>query len=154
MKPVYKKILAPLDGSPRAEKILPHAEGLALSNKSKIILVQVVEAEIPGGSGPFSELSRHRQELARLTEQAAAYLMKIRKKFEKKGIETITRVVYGPVAGAIISAAEEEGADLIALTSHGRGGLSRVFYGSVAAAVLQRIDRPLLIIRSRSSALR
>ncbi len=146
---MYKNILAPLDGSARAERILTHVEGLALANKSRVILLQVVEAEIPGGAGPFSELSRHREEVARLTEEAAAYLMRVKENLERKGIETVTRIFYGPVAAAIIAAAEEEGADLIALTSHGRGGLSRVFYGSVSAGVLQRIDRPLLIVRSR-----
>jgi nucleotide-binding universal stress UspA family protein len=42
----------------------------------------------------------------------------------------------------------QEEADLIAMASHGRSGLSRVFYGSVAAGVLHRVDRPLLLIRS------
>lgn len=146
---MYKNILVPLDGSKRAETILPHVEGLALQNKAKVILLQVVEVEIPGGAGPFSELSRHREEVERLTEQAAGYLFKIKAQFKQKGIETITRIVYGAIANAIIVTAEEEGADLIALTSHGKGGLSRVFYGSVSAGVLQQVDRPLLIIRSR-----
>jgi nucleotide-binding universal stress UspA family protein len=53
------------------------------------------------------------------------------------------------VVEAILKAAEQENVDLIAMSSHGRSGLSRVFYGSVAAGLLQRIDRPLLIIRSR-----
>jgi nucleotide-binding universal stress UspA family protein len=50
--------------------------------------------------------------------------------------------------GAIIEAAESEGADLIAMASHGRSGLSQCFYGSVAAGVLHRVDRPLLVVRS------
>jgi nucleotide-binding universal stress UspA family protein len=49
----------------------------------------------------------------------------------------------------IIEAANAEDVDLIAMTSHGRGGLSRIFYGSVAAGILNRIDRPLFIVRSR-----
>ncbi len=44
---------------------------------------------------------------------------------------------------------EQEDADLIAIASHGRTGLAQVFYGSVAAGVLQRIDRPLLLIRAQ-----
>ena len=51
---------------------------------------------------------------------------------------------------AITETAEREGADLIAMASHGRSGLSQVFYGSVAAGVLRRIDRPLLLICSRN----
>jgi len=45
--------------------------------------------------------------------------------------------------------AEQANADLIAIASHGRGGLARVFYGSVAAAILNQVDRPLLLVRSR-----
>jgi nucleotide-binding universal stress UspA family protein len=51
----------------------------------------------------------------------------------------------------IISAAERNDADLIALASHGRTGLAQVFYGSVAAGVLHRIDRPLLLIRASAN---
>jgi nucleotide-binding universal stress UspA family protein len=52
------------------------------------------------------------------------------------------------VVETIILCAQRESADLIALASHGRGGLAGVFYGSVAAGLLHRVDRPLLIIRS------
>jgi len=69
--------------------------------------------------------------------------------FQEKGIEAKKYVIHGPVVEAIIKVAEQEGGDLIALASHGRSGLSQVFYGSVAAGVLHRIDRPLLLIRSR-----
>ena len=50
----------------------------------------------------------------------------------------------------IVTSAEREGVDLIAITSHGRTGLSQVFYGSVAAGVLHCVSRPLLLIRSRN----
>jgi nucleotide-binding universal stress UspA family protein len=58
-------------------------------------------------------------------------------------------VANGPAVERIIQTAEKENADIIAMASHGGGGLSRVFYGSVAAGVLNRVDRPLLVIRSR-----
>jgi nucleotide-binding universal stress UspA family protein len=58
-------------------------------------------------------------------------------------------VVHGRVVEKIIETANAEDVDLIALASHGRGELSRVFYGSVAAGILNRVDRPLFIIRSR-----
>jgi nucleotide-binding universal stress UspA family protein len=82
--------------------------------------------------------------------RAAEYLDGLKGLFQKKGIDTTTHLRYGPVVEEIITAAEKEGADLIAIASHGRGGLSRAFYGSVTAALLQRIDRPLLLIRSRN----
>jgi nucleotide-binding universal stress UspA family protein len=55
----------------------------------------------------------------------------------------------GPVVKVILDTALKENVDLIAMASHGRSGLGRVFYGSVAAGVVQHIDRPLLLIRSR-----
>ena len=58
-----------------------------------------------------------------------------------------------PVVETIIEAATNEDADLIAMASHGRGGLSRIFYGSVAAGILNRVDRPLFIVRSRLNEL-
>ena len=73
---------------------------------------------------------------------------KIEEVFRKEGIEVETRVSDGPAVATIINVAEHVDADLIAMTSHGRTGLARVFYGSVAAGVLHRIDRPLLLIRS------
>ena len=57
-------------------------------------------------------------------------------------------ITHGPVVEAIIKAAEREKTDLMAFAGHGRNGLYRVFYGSVAAGILHRIDRPLLLIRS------
>jgi nucleotide-binding universal stress UspA family protein len=64
------------------------------------------------------------------------------------GIEAKAEVLQGPVVQAITDAAEREDADLIAIASHGRSGLSQCFYGSVAAGVLHRVDRPLLVVRS------
>jgi nucleotide-binding universal stress UspA family protein len=60
-------------------------------------------------------------------------------------------VGHGSPVDAIIAAAEAETADLVAMASHGRTGLARAFYGSVAAGVLNRVDRPLLMVRSRES---
>ncbi|MCB0075487.1 MAG: universal stress protein, partial [Caldilineaceae bacterium] len=58
-------------------------------------------------------------------------------------------VEQGPIVRTILDVAERENADLIAMASHGRSGLARVFYGSVAAGVLQSADRPLLIVRAQ-----
>jgi nucleotide-binding universal stress UspA family protein len=145
---VYNSILVPLDGSKRAEAILPHVENLAQRYNAKVAFLQVVEPApvVVGPEGAYTALHQH--ELAKRTKQAESYLAARQGEFSEKGIEARTRVVYGPVVEAIIDAAEAEDADLIAIASHGRSGLSRVFYGSVAAGVLHRVDRPLLLIRS------
>jgi len=146
---MYRKILVPLDGSKRAEKILPHVEELARRYKAKVIFLQVIEyktvtthdAALILSDKVFDQVKKH----------AGTYLEGLRVEFRKKGIECQTHVIYGPVVEGIINMAAQEGVDLIALASHGRNGLSRVFYGSVAAGLLHRVDRPLLIIRSRDS---
>ena len=145
---MYNTILVPLDGSKRAEAILPHLEELAQRYSARVIFLQVVE---PGrlDVGPeTAQVDLYRGEFEEQMKQAEAYLASLKGEFREKGIEAKTRVVHGPVVEAIINAAERETADLIAIASHGRSGLSRVFYGSVTAGVLHRVDRPLLLIRS------
>ena len=145
---MYNTILVPLDGSKRAEAILPHAEALAQCHGAKVVFLQVVEpSSLPVGSED-NYLKRYQKQLERETKVAETYLAGLEGEFREKGIEARVRVVHGPVVEAIINAAERENADLIVLASHGRSGLSRVFYGSVAAGILHRADRPLLIIRS------
>ena len=145
---MYNTILVPLDGSKRAEAILRHVEELAQRYDAKVIFLHVVEQPplIVEPEGP--NIALHQQELERRIRQAGSYLAAIQGEFREKGIVARTRVVYGPVVEAIINAAEREGADLIAMASHGRSGLSQVFYGSVTAGVLHRVDRPLLLVRS------
>jgi nucleotide-binding universal stress UspA family protein len=145
---MYKTILVPLDGSKRAEAILPHVEDLAGRYDATLILLCVVEpVSLAIGYEPTYVVLRDGFE--RRTQEAESYLAGLQGEFREKGIQAQTSVVNGSVVDAIIKAAEHEGADLIALASHGRSGLSQVFYGSVAAGVLHRIDRPLLLIRSR-----
>ena len=147
---MYKTILVPLDGSKRAEGILRHVEELSKLYHARVIFLQVVEPP-PLIVGPEGDIALHQQEIERWAKQAESYLSAVQGVFQEKGIEAKKHVINGPVVEAIIKVAEQEGADLIALASHGRSGLSQVFYGSVAAGVLHRIDRPLLLIRSRGN---
>jgi nucleotide-binding universal stress UspA family protein len=147
---MYKTILVPLDGSQRAEVILPQVENLALQFKSKVIFLQViVPLPYPVQGGPDGR-NEYLIEFKQKQEEIIAYLAGIQQGFQKIGIEASCVVEQGAVVETIISVAQRENADLIAIASHGRSGLSWVFYGSVAAGVLQKIDRPLLVIRTRN----
>jgi nucleotide-binding universal stress UspA family protein len=146
---MYNTILVPLDGSKRAEAILRHVEELAQRYDAKVIFLQVVEPPPPIMGPEGAHIALHQQEIEQWAKQAESYLAGLQGEFREKDIEARTRVAYGPVVEEIINAAEREGADLIALASHGRSGLPQVFYGSVAAGVLHRVDRPLLLIRSQ-----
>lgn len=146
---MYKKILVPLDGSKRAEAVLPHVEELAFLTKATVIFLQVIEHQYvltdPDGFNYLGveEISNE----ARL-KQAKSYLSSLEGEFREKNITTKSVVEVGSVAHSIILVAEREEVDLIAMASHGRTGLAHVFYGSVAASVLHLVDRPLLLIRS------
>jgi nucleotide-binding universal stress UspA family protein len=145
---MYKKILVPLDRSKRAEKILPHVEDLASHYKAEVILLMTIPhfqaAAVDGSFVEFSEKDFNTQ-----LEKAKFYLKDVVDNFRQKDIGASILVTKGPAVENIIQTAEKEDVGLIAMTSHGRGGLSRVFYGSVASGVLNRADRPLLIVRAR-----
>jgi len=145
---MYNTILVPLDGSRRAETILNHVEEVAHSSQPKIIFLTALENKFRvGGDGIQSHLDGG--ELEQKMNKAESYLADLCNKFNKKDIQAELRVIYGPAVEVITKVAEEEGADLIAIASHGRTGLDRVFYGSIAAGLLQVVNRPLLLIRSR-----
>ena len=148
---MYDTILVPLDGSKRAEAILPHVEQLAQRYEALVVLLQVVDLDLvtPGIGPDGAHVMLDATEIRRRTREAESYLAGWEGEFREKGIKVRSRVVHGCPVEAIIRAAEGEKADLIAMASHGRTGLARVFYGSVAAGVLHRVDRPLLLVRSR-----
>ncbi len=145
---MYKCILVPLDGSRKAEAILPHVEELALNFKAKLVFLQMVEMPpmMMGSETPY--LEGFQAEMEEMAKQAELYLETIKGEFREKGIKAKIRVLHGPAVEGIINSAESESADLIAMASHGRTGLVKVFYGSVTAGVMHKTDRPLLLVRS------
>jgi nucleotide-binding universal stress UspA family protein len=150
---MYRKILVPLDGSDLAEVILPHVLQLAEHYKADILFLQVIQlshsAYFRRQDDEFQALPN--LELGDIQQQirdARAYLESQVRSTAEKGIQARFHIAFGPVAAAIINTAIEEKVDLIAMASHGASGIQGVYYGSVAAGVLQRVDRPLLIVRS------
>lgn len=145
---MYKKILVPLDGSERAEAILPHVREIAHRYSAGVILLRVIEPYLRAASDTLSAIPNPKR-TEREIQNAETYLAIRRGKLREAGIaDTKIQVSQGPVVEVIINTAERENVDLIAMASHGRTGLSRVFYGSVAAGVLHRVDRPLLLVRT------
>jgi nucleotide-binding universal stress UspA family protein len=127
---------------------MPYVKSLAECYGAQVILLHVVESRshIVGAEHMYPLLDQYA--LERNIKEAETYLAIQQGKLREKGISSQVRIAYGPPVEEITQAAEREGADLIAMASHGRTGLDRVFYGSVAAGVLHRVDRPLLLIRS------
>jgi nucleotide-binding universal stress UspA family protein len=146
---MYNKILVPLDGSKRAEAILPHAEEMANRYGAEIILLRVEELHIMLEWDEVVDLAKCHEKFDTRKKASESYLDQLKTEFRYKGIRADARVVDGPVVKSILTAAEEMDVDIIVMASHGLSGLPRTFYGSVTAGVLQKIDRPLLIIRTR-----
>lgn len=147
---MYEQILVPLDGSKRAETILPHVEEMAGYFHSDVLLLRVVEPEVIYASshGMVRDAKLEQEALDAHVREARDYLSGVESRFEEQDLSIRSMVEIGAVVQTIIDQAEVEQIDLIAMASHGRTGLSHVFYGSVAAGVLHRVDRPLLLVRA------
>jgi nucleotide-binding universal stress UspA family protein len=147
---MYHTILVPLDGSKRAEAILPHVEEMAAKYSAKVVLLKVEEPAILLGWDEVIDLQKYKEERKQQRKETESYLAKIQNKLSGRGIDSETLVKYNSlVVTEILSTAENVNADILAMASHGHGGEARTFYGSVAVGVLNQIDRPLLLIRSR-----
>lgn len=145
---MYDTILVPLDGSKRAEAILPHVQAFMRSTQAKVIFLTALEhKEFVSAEGIQSQLDQG--ELERRMKEAETYLNNLVEDFRRMDMHAEYKVHYGPAVDVTIKVAEEEDASLIAIASHGRTGLGRVFYGSIAAGLLNAVDRPLLVVRSR-----
>ena len=145
---MYKTILVPLDGSKRAEAILPHVEHIGRSQDEKIVFLSVAEQPAMLERDEVADLTAYHEEYQKRRDAAKAYLEEKKEAYRNKGFNVETKISSGPGVSAILRVAEEVGADVIAMSSHGLGGSPRMFYGSTAAGILQRVDRPLLLIRT------
>jgi nucleotide-binding universal stress UspA family protein len=137
------KILVPLDGSDLSEAVLPVVAGLAGPFDLAIQLLRVIEP-MPYAA-PELSLART-EEIVRLQEDdAEGYLAKVGMPLEAKGCHVTRTIVRGLPVDAIVRAASEGGAGLIAMSTHGRSGFGRLLLGSVAERVLRAAPVPVLL---------
>ena len=149
---MYGKILVPLDGSERAEKVLPYVEDLARQFKSEVLLLLVLEL-LPERTGlAQASLPLPAEVYDSAYKDSRSYLTRIQDSLASIGVVSTIHLVWGHIVPTIVEFAGREKVHLVAMASHGRSGLSRFYYGSVAAGVLHRIDRPLLLVRSVQAA--
>lgn len=138
-----REALVPLDTSPVAERILPRVLHLGSLLGWSVRLLHVVPTRILFGARSYPLMAGDLMERRRRGEE---YLRGVARRFEEKGIPVETMVVEDEdPARAIVSAAEEHGVDLVAMASHGRGGLTRAILGSVTDGILSRSRLPLLL---------
>jgi len=145
------RILLPLDGSSLAEAVLPVVSALAASLfGAETILVQAV-AWPPYVFGDGAEILAcdSRVDL----DEARAYLTEVTRRQNAPNTPVRWRVELGrPAVDVIARVARQEHVDLVAMATHGRGGLSRLLLGSVASGTLQRARVPVLMVRPRATS--
>jgi nucleotide-binding universal stress UspA family protein len=141
--------LAPLDGSRFAEQALTKAEALAKETGANITLLRVIQS-LDEGSRKILFASEAAVEATLASWRAAAehYLQQVATQLQTSGLTTGCKVIFGDPAPTILQVTADEHADLIVMTTHGRTGLKRWFYGSVASKVLQGAQCPLLLVRN------
>lgn len=144
---MYKRILVPLDGSALAEAALSHAVQLAASSGGEIVLLRAVISPY-SIVAPDLVLAGQSIDQELLEQQAEQYLHALAARLASGGLPVRTVTSAGPVAEAILDHARTLEADIIVMSTHGRGGLSRWVYGSVADRVLQAAPCPVLLIRA------
>jgi nucleotide-binding universal stress UspA family protein len=142
------RILVPLDGSELAKEALGVAAGLAETLSAELHLLQVVEpieylyAGLYGGPAVYFPDSAEAE-----LKQADAYLEALAAPLRAGGQTVVVHTAIGSAAATIAELARAQAIDLVAMATHGRGGLARLVLGSVATGVLQRAHLPLLLVR-------
>ena len=141
---MYKKILVPLDGTPLAEAVLPHAQALAKSEGAEIILLRV--AVTPNPDFYHRDEGEGRLITDQIEEEALDYMKTEVTKLENEGTKVTAITRDGTIPDTILEVAEETHADVIAMSTHGRIGIQRLFQGSVADEVVHASHVPVMLI--------
>jgi len=145
---MYKKILAPLDGSPTDEPLLEHVKALAKEWGAAVHVIQIfriAKAEDPFERQMQMEEGSHGW---RARERARIFLPKVEEAFRKEGIDVSAEflVVEEPEANAIVKCAEEKAVDVIALANRHRSPVGSFFFGNIEEKVRRRSSVPVLFV--------
>ena len=138
---MYRTILVPLDGSALSERALPVAIHLAQITNAQVVLVRSAWVH------HMTEFDDPEREIKAL-EEAEHYLNEVKGHFDDAGIVVDTAVPFAPPAEGILVEADLRRADLIIMSTHGRSGMGRWVFGSVAEEVLHKSPTPVMLVRA------
>ncbi len=157
-----RTIVAPLDGSELAESTLPHLEalaGLGSPEQVNVTLLRICEppsmptyytpelSEVPLSWGQYAQ-----QETNRCKQSSAEYLSRLEARFKAAGVNVRSEVVVGKASDEVINCVKRNPYCIVAMATHGRSGLSRLVYGSVAASVLIGVTNPIFMVKPEPKA--
>jgi len=144
----WQRMIVPLDGSPLAERVIPHAAELARPLGLEVVLMRVFGVPTPVFAedyGPYVE-----ELWTQLEDEAQKYLTEKKQQLLAQGLtNVVTIVTAGFPAEKIIDAARERKDALVAMSTHGRSGFNRFVMGSVTDRVVRHSGDPVLIIRAQ-----
>jgi len=138
-----KRVLVALDGSTACEAVLRFLMEIAGPLDMTVLLLRVLEpmpAQVANATVVIDDFEARRRE-------AEEYLAPISAALRSQGVETAWAIRRGRPAEEILASTRESGANLIAMATHGRTGLGRLLFGSVAEAVLRHAPVPVFMIR-------
>jgi nucleotide-binding universal stress UspA family protein len=150
---MFGSILVCLDGSKLAEQVLPYVTDTAKAFKSKVVLFTafplpvIVSPAFPGEASVPVQTKGMVAEAIKNQRAAAAYLVKIAARLKEAGVAAETVTQEGMPGPAIVGYAEAQKIALIAMVTHGHGGLERAILGSTADYVLREATVPVLTVR-------
>lgn len=144
---MYTRMLVPLDGSAFAEHAVPVAVALARRRRPAAAVIDLVHVRPPRASAANAPRhdARLDEDIQRRTHDRIAGLAD--RLSREEGSPTKAVVLHGDVTDAIHAYVATSGAEIVVMTTHGRGGFSRAWLGSVADALVRRLTIPLLLVR-------
>lgn len=145
---MYRSILVPLDGSLPSEQALPYAAALARRSGATLQLAYVHTPLLLAEGAMYLGTPD-----VQMWEEERKYLFTIVDRLKKAGVEKASgHILEGPIAETLQEQALAERCDLVVMTTHGRGPMSRFWLGSIADQLVHRLPVPLLLIRTNEEA--
>ena len=138
---MYNKILVTLDTTPSDRAIIEHIKALAKIMHSRVALLHVADgwaARMYGPDAVSPEVNEDR-----------AYLERVRAEFQAEGIPVEAALAYGDPANEIVKWVQQEGCDLVAMSTHGHRFIKDLLLGTTAPKVQHRISVPVLLLRAK-----
>jgi len=140
---MYRRILVAVENSGADRTIIDHVSRLAKVTGAELLLVHVADG---WAARNFDQLKLRESEEMKADRD---YLEALRADLASRGFQVETRLAMGDPATELIRAAEHEGADLIAMSTHGHRFLSDVLHGTTADRVRHLLKVPVLLLRAQ-----